>query len=75
MAKVDEQTKQEILLGLELVKQLKAEHKEKGTSVAVLLNRPKYSAINKYEKARLLRWSGEFDVMMVDENGKVVKRK
>lgn len=30
MAKVDEKTKQEILQGLELVKQLKAEHKEKG---------------------------------------------
>lgn len=74
MAKVDEKTKQEILQGLELVKQLKAEHKEKGTSVAILLNRPKYSVINKYEKARLLRWSGEYDSMTVDESGKVVKR-
>lgn len=74
MAKVEEKTKQEILLGLELVKQLKEEHKEKGTSVAVLLNRPKYMPINKYEKSRLLRWAGEFDEMRVDESGKVVKR-
>lgn len=74
MAKVDEQTKQEILQGLELVKQLKAEHKEKGTSVAILLNRSKYMSINKYEKARLLRWAGEFDAMKVDESGKVVNR-
>lgn len=74
MARVDEKTKEDILLGLELVKQLKAEHKANGISVSVLLNTKKYSAINKYEKSRLLRWAGEFDEMRVDENGKVVKR-